>query len=210
MYLWLIHGGRVKWAQLVCWPLLGLLYQPWMIDKYDGAVSGMRIGRGNWSTWRKLPQCHFFHPLMTWPGVTPRHSGKPATSHLKHYAYPEYVFWKVQEIQKGLEWDDLNQLLVCVDNFNLWGENVNTIKTKGDIPYGIQESGLKLNMNTFQCHGIKSKSATSCTITVYKRAPPVEALAPPPWIFKKREKLKTKVYQALIPENIIFFFFWIL
>jgi hypothetical protein len=47
----------------------GLLYQPQMIDNGDcGATDGMKIGRGNWSTWRKctpvplcppqIPHCH--------------------------------------------------------------------------------------------------------------------------------------------------------
>jgi hypothetical protein len=43
-------------VHLVCRPQVGLLYQPRMIDDDDddddecGAVSGMRIGRGNQST----------------------------------------------------------------------------------------------------------------------------------------------------------------
>jgi hypothetical protein len=44
---------------LVCWPLIGLLYWPWMIDEY-GAFGGMRIDRGNLSPWRKpapVPLC---------------------------------------------------------------------------------------------------------------------------------------------------------
>jgi hypothetical protein len=45
---------------LVRRPLIGLLYQPRMIDDECGAVSGMRIGRGNRSTRRKtapVPLC---------------------------------------------------------------------------------------------------------------------------------------------------------
>jgi hypothetical protein len=41
-------------------PLIGLLYQPQMIDDACGAVGGMRIGRGNRSTRRKptpVPLC---------------------------------------------------------------------------------------------------------------------------------------------------------
>jgi hypothetical protein len=49
-----------KTVHLVRRPLTGLLYQPIMIDDECGAVDGMRIGRGNWSTQRKpasVPLC---------------------------------------------------------------------------------------------------------------------------------------------------------
>jgi hypothetical protein len=43
------------WVRLVLRPLFGLLYQPQMIDDDDcGAIGGMRIGKGNWST-RRTP-----------------------------------------------------------------------------------------------------------------------------------------------------------
>jgi hypothetical protein len=49
------------WVHLVLRPLLGLLYQPQIIDNNDcGAISGMRIFRGNRSTLRKpapVPLC---------------------------------------------------------------------------------------------------------------------------------------------------------
>jgi hypothetical protein len=41
------------WVHSVLRPLIGLLYQPRMIDDECGAVGGMRIGRGNRSTGRK-------------------------------------------------------------------------------------------------------------------------------------------------------------
>jgi hypothetical protein len=46
--------GWGETVHLVRRPLTGLLYQPRMIDDECGAVDGMRIGRGNWSTRRKL------------------------------------------------------------------------------------------------------------------------------------------------------------
>jgi hypothetical protein len=55
-------------------PLIGLLYQPRMIDDDEsGAVCGMRIGRGSWSTQRKPAPVHFvYHKShMTWPGLEP-------------------------------------------------------------------------------------------------------------------------------------------
>jgi hypothetical protein len=56
----------LRWGEtvhLVRRPLTGLLYQPRMIDDDDGcgAVGGMRIGRGNRSTW-KTPA-----PVLLWP-----------------------------------------------------------------------------------------------------------------------------------------------
>jgi hypothetical protein len=51
-------------------PLIGLLYQPRMADDECGAVSGMRAGRGNRSTWSKLapvPLCSPQIPhYLTW------------------------------------------------------------------------------------------------------------------------------------------------
>jgi hypothetical protein len=51
-------------------PLIGLLYQPRMIDDVCGAVGGMRIGRGSRSTRRKLtpvPLCPTQMPHdLTW------------------------------------------------------------------------------------------------------------------------------------------------
>jgi hypothetical protein len=49
------------WVHLVRWPLIGLLYQPQVIDDAEcGAVIGMRVGRGIRSTRRKpapVPLC---------------------------------------------------------------------------------------------------------------------------------------------------------
>jgi hypothetical protein len=42
------------WVHLVLRPLFGLLCQPQMIDGDCGTIGGMWIGRGNWSTRRKL------------------------------------------------------------------------------------------------------------------------------------------------------------
>jgi hypothetical protein len=63
---WIIWSNEVflgvgwDWVHLVYRPLTGLLYQPWMIDDESGAVGGMRIVRGYWSTRRKpapMPLC---------------------------------------------------------------------------------------------------------------------------------------------------------
>jgi hypothetical protein len=62
----LFLGVGWDWVHSVRRPLIGLLYQPRMIDDDErGAVSGMGIGRGN------LRQCHFVHHKchMSWPGI---------------------------------------------------------------------------------------------------------------------------------------------
>jgi hypothetical protein len=94
-------GMGWDWVHLVLRSLFGLLYQLRMMGDACGAVGGMRIGRGNRTTWRKLapvrwwmmhveqsveweltgetevlgenlPQCHFVHKShMTWPGLEP-------------------------------------------------------------------------------------------------------------------------------------------
>jgi hypothetical protein len=59
-----VCGVGWDWVHWVRWPLIGLLYQPWMIDGY-GAFGGMRIGRGN------LLQYHFVHhkSRITYPVI---------------------------------------------------------------------------------------------------------------------------------------------
>jgi hypothetical protein len=65
-------GAGWDWVHLVHWPLTGLSYQPQMVDGY-GAFGGMRIGRGNWRSWRKptpVPPCPPQIPHdLTWATV---------------------------------------------------------------------------------------------------------------------------------------------
>jgi hypothetical protein len=66
---------------------VGLLYQPRMMDDDYGAVGGMRIGRGNRSTWRKPDPVPLCPPHPTWPdlGSNPgHHGGKPAINRLSY------------------------------------------------------------------------------------------------------------------------------
>jgi hypothetical protein len=69
----------------------GLLYQPQMIGEGDcGAIGGMKIGRGNRSTRRNLPEHHFVHHKshLTRPGRSNlgRRDGKPASNNLSYGA----------------------------------------------------------------------------------------------------------------------------
>jgi hypothetical protein len=71
---------------LVRRPLIGLLYQPRLIDDECGAFGGMRIGRGNRSTRKKpapVPLCppQIPHDLGSNPG---HRGGKPATNRLSY------------------------------------------------------------------------------------------------------------------------------
>jgi hypothetical protein len=72
----LVSWGGWDRVHLVLRPLIGLLYQPRMIDDECGAVCGMRIGRGTEVLGKTLPQCHFFYHKshVTWPGLE---SGPP-------------------------------------------------------------------------------------------------------------------------------------
>jgi hypothetical protein len=67
----------------------GLLYKPQMIREDDcGAIGGMKIDRGNWSTLRKPAQRHLVHykiPHDQTRAQTPDHrGGKPATNRLSY------------------------------------------------------------------------------------------------------------------------------
>jgi hypothetical protein len=68
---------------------IGLLYQPKMTDDGDcGAIDGMKIGKGNRSTWRKPAHCATLsttNPTRPNPCSNPgRRGGKPATSRLSY------------------------------------------------------------------------------------------------------------------------------
>jgi hypothetical protein len=88
-------GGGVKWdwGCLVCWSLFGLLSQPQIIDEFV-AFGGMRICKGNWSTWRKPAQAPLYSPhipyVLTWYQIwvtTVR------SQWLTAYLWPIYPTW---------------------------------------------------------------------------------------------------------------------
>jgi hypothetical protein len=81
--------SRVRLSPLGTAATTGLLYQPQILDDGDcGAIGGMKIGRGNRSTWRKpapAPLCPPQIPHDQTPGSnTSRPGGKPTTNCLSY------------------------------------------------------------------------------------------------------------------------------
>jgi predicted HTH domain antitoxin len=58
----------------------------------------------------------------------------------------EYASWKVQENQVGLKLNGTHQLLVCGDDMNLLGHNIDKIKkNKQTVIDTSKEVGLEVN-----------------------------------------------------------------
>jgi hypothetical protein len=58
----------------------------------------------------------------------------------------EYAIKKVQENQVGRKLNGTHQLLICADDVNLLGDNVNTIKKNtGSLIDASKEVGLEVN-----------------------------------------------------------------
>jgi hypothetical protein len=78
-------GWGWDWAHLVRRPVLGLLYQPRIVnDDECRADGGMRIGRGNRSTWTKPVSLPLYKPQipydLTWDGTwDPAVGSRPLT-----------------------------------------------------------------------------------------------------------------------------------
>jgi hypothetical protein len=91
-FYYYFRGVGWDWVHLACLPLIGLLYQPRMIDEYR-AFGGMRIGRGNRNTLRKPV------PVLLRPPQIPhdnlklnpgRRGEEPATNRLSYgTAFPQ-------------------------------------------------------------------------------------------------------------------------
>jgi hypothetical protein len=96
--LWFcVFFSGVKLSPLDTAATSGLLYKPQMIDEGDcGAIGGIKIGRGNWSTRRKPAPASLRPPQIPHDQTrarTPGHrGGKPATNRLSYgAAYNDFV-----------------------------------------------------------------------------------------------------------------------
>jgi hypothetical protein len=86
-----IHGAGVDPSPLLLRPFIGLLYQPWMIDRDDcGAISGMNEWQGKLKYWEETcPSAALSttDPTCRGPGATPgRRCSTPATDLLSYGA----------------------------------------------------------------------------------------------------------------------------
>jgi hypothetical protein len=95
MYIFFFIIGGVELSPLGTVATSGLLYKPQMIDEDDcGAIGGMKIGRGNRSTWRKpapAPLCSPQIPHDQTRARTPGHrGGRPASNRLSYGAAFSY------------------------------------------------------------------------------------------------------------------------
>jgi hypothetical protein len=102
------------WVHLVRRPLIGLFYQPRMIDDECRAVGGMRIGRVNRSTWRKPAPMPLFPPQIpydltwAWTRASEVESRRvTGTAYPRTLHYVGYDRWR-RVVYKNFEIDNRN------------------------------------------------------------------------------------------------------
>jgi hypothetical protein len=105
------------WVHLVRRPLIGLLYQPRMIDDDCGAVGGMRIGKRNRSTRRKTAPVSLYPPQIS-HGLTWARTRAAGVSSLRLTA------WAMARPTNGVT-DYLTKIMEVVEI--IWKQNRNNV-----------------------------------------------------------------------------------
>jgi hypothetical protein len=105
------------WVHLARRPLIGLLYQPRMIDDECGAVGEMKIGRGNWSSRSKPAPVALSTTNPIWSDLDPipgRRRGKPELWHGLKLKVSLVLWWYLKAKYAVCLISSLNKLnVVC-------------------------------------------------------------------------------------------------
>jgi hypothetical protein len=99
-----------------------LLYEPHMI-RDCGAIDGMKMGRGNWSTRRKLTQLHSVHHksrLTKSASNMGCRGGKPATNRLNYGAVSARILQCLSVRNGQFLWRFINKISVINEARLLW------------------------------------------------------------------------------------------